>query len=193
MPVTRSHTGIHLRRKESGFTLPEILVTIVILTIIFAVAVPTWQSLGEARRVDSATMQFAADLRLAHGKASNQLAAWRVELNPDRGSSNAGADYSLVQLDPSGNVIASSRVSRTLPDNTLLNSATLLPLGGTTAIEFFPNGSASAVGTLNLGAASTDGCLPSTPSGPRIRVTVNGNSPLHCVTFSTATSRVKVD
>ena len=161
--------------------------------ILLGIASTSWFSAVEGRRVDSATNQLASDLRLAHTKATNRLATWRTVLNPDRGAEIAGADYSLVALDSAGNPIAGTAISRTLPDNVMLNSPTLLPIGGTTGVQFAPNGSASAVGTLNLGAAGTDGCPSGTPTtGPRIRVTVD-NDPIHCITFNSATSRIEVD
>lgn len=179
------------RRDERGFTLPEVLIVIVIMGILFAIATSSWFGLVERRTVDSASNQLVADMRLANSKASNQLATWRVVLNPDKVASGAGADYSLVRLDPAGNPVAGTEISRTLPDNALLNSPTLLPLGGTSAVQFASDGSASTVGTPNLSAA--DGCPSGTPTtGPRIRVTVDG-SPLHCITFNTATSRIRVD
>lgn len=171
------------------------MTTIVIIGIVFAIATSSWSGLVEGRRVTSATNQLAADMRLAHTKATNQLAPWRIVLNPDRGAESAGADYSLVKLDPAGNPVTSSEISRTFPDDVLLNSPTLLALGGgTRAVQFASDGSSSAVGTLDLGAAGTDGCPSGTPTiGPRIRVTVDDSTPMHCVTFNTATSRIKVD
>lgn len=181
------------RKNEWGFTLPEVLVTILIMGILFAIATSSWFSVVESRRVDSATNQLVADLRLAHSRSTNQLADWRVVLTPDRGAEADGADYFLEKLDSAGNPIAGSAISRTLPDNVLLNSPTLVDLGGTRAVRFAPDGSASIVGTLNLGASATDGCPSGTPvTGPRIRITVD-NNPLHCVTFTTSTSAIKVD
>ena len=178
---------------ERGFTLVEVTVTIILMGILLGIATSTWFGVVESRRVDSATNQLAADLRLAHSKATNRLATWRVVLNPNRGAEIAGADYSLVALDSAGNPIAGTAIPRTLPDDVLLNSPTLLPSGGTTGVQFAPNGSASAVGTLDPGAAGTDGCPPGTPTnGPRIRVTVD-NDPIHCITFNSATSRIEVD
>jgi prepilin-type N-terminal cleavage/methylation domain-containing protein len=181
------------RENERGFTLVEVMVTIVIMGIVFAIASSTWFSVAEGRRVDSATNQLVSDLRLAHTRATNQLAGWRVVLNADRGPVSAGADYSLVKLDSAGNPVPATEVPYTLPDDALLNSPTLVASGGTQAVNFAADSSASVVGTVNLGAAATDGCPASTPaSGPRIRVTVD-NNPMHCVTFNTVTSRIKVD
>lgn len=181
-------------KDERGFTMPELLVTILIMSLIFAIGIPSYWSVIEGRNVDSATNKFVADLRLTHSKATNQLTTWRVVLNPGRGAESAGADYSLVPLNSSGNPVTASAISRTLPDNAKLDSPTLsVPLVGTRAVQFAPDGSASAVGILNLGVAGTDGCPSSTPAtGPRIRITVD-NDPMHCVTFNTATSRVRVD
>lgn len=173
--------------------MPEVTIVIVLMGIVLAIASGSWFGVVESRQVDSATNQLVSDLRLAHSKATNQLATWRVVLNPDRGAENVGADYSLVKLDSAGNPVAGSEVSRTLPDNALLDSPTLLGLGGTRAVQFAPDGSASAVGILDLGAAGTDGCPAGTPAtGPRIRIRVDDN-PMHCVTFNTATSRIMVD
>src|SRR5215217_1622563 len=49
------------------------MVTIIIMGIVFAIASSTWFGLAESRRVDSATNQVVADLRLAHTQATNRL------------------------------------------------------------------------------------------------------------------------
>ena len=183
--------------EERGFTLAEVMVTIIIMGIVFAIASTSWFGMIgpiiESRQVDSATNQLVSDLRLAHTRATNQLAGWRVVLNSDRGPVSAGADYSLVKLDSAGNPVPATEVAYTLPDDALLNSPTLVASGGTQAVNFAADSSASVVGTFDPVAAATDGCPLSTPaSGPRIRVTVD-NNPMHCVTFNTVTSRIKVD
>jgi prepilin-type N-terminal cleavage/methylation domain-containing protein len=68
---------------ERGFTLIEVMVTIIIMGIVFGIASSTWFSVVESRRVDSATNQVVADLRLAHTKATNQLEEWQVVLAAD--------------------------------------------------------------------------------------------------------------
>ncbi len=51
-------------RCEQGFTLPEVLITIVLMSIAFAIASSTWFNIVESREVDSAANQVAGDLRL---------------------------------------------------------------------------------------------------------------------------------
>lgn len=109
------------RKDEWGFTLPEVLITIVILGIILAIATTSWQALTESRQVDSAANQLASDLRTAHSSATNQLTSYEVVLNP--GTRN-------YQFGPAG-----SPSSRTLPEGTRIASSTTV--GG---LRFIPNG-----------------------------------------------------
>ena len=86
------------RRGERGFTLPELLVTIAILGILLAIAIVIWLGLLERWRVDAATNQLKADLRLAHANATNQLTDWRVVVAFDREEQDEGPDYYLAKL-----------------------------------------------------------------------------------------------
>ena len=92
---------------ERGFTLPEVLITIALLGILVAIAVPVWQNVVNSRSVDSATNQLASDLRLASSKSTNQLADWTVAFDSD----------SSYQLKADG-----TSISRTLPDETRILS-----------------------------------------------------------------------
>src|SRR5215211_6155805 len=58
---------------ERGFTLIEVIITIMLMLIVFGIASSTWFKVAESRRVDSATNQVVADLRLAHTQATNRL------------------------------------------------------------------------------------------------------------------------
>ena len=53
-------------KDERGFTLVEVWLRIIVMGIVFAVASSTWFGVVESRRVDSATNQVAADMRMAH-------------------------------------------------------------------------------------------------------------------------------
>ena len=84
-------------RDERGFTLPELLTTIAILAILIVIAVIMLLGILERRRVNAAANQLAADMRLAHTSAANQLTDWRVVLVPNRGQDDK-PDYYLVKL-----------------------------------------------------------------------------------------------
>ena len=76
MPQLRSHRSWE---RDNGFTLPEVLIVIVLLALVFAIATSTWFGVVESRRVDSATNQMVSELRLAHTTATNRLVSWRVQ------------------------------------------------------------------------------------------------------------------
>jgi prepilin-type N-terminal cleavage/methylation domain-containing protein len=193
-----------LRRDERGFTLPELLTTIAILGILIAIAIIIWLSLLERWRVDAAANQIAADLRLAHTRATNQLTDWRVVLVPqdpeEDSDEDLGADYYLVKLaqpydgdvPASAPVVASGvvPVARTLPANVkvtnhkaALNDAALpgwVPLPGPVAgrartLEFNSDGTMA----FNQGPAGS------------VCVTVDGDPEVR-VTVLSATSRVAI-
>ena len=65
---------------ERGFNLVEMLAVILIMGVVFGIATSTWFDWSEGRRVDSATTQVIADLRLSHSKATNRLADYSFRI-----------------------------------------------------------------------------------------------------------------
>lgn len=191
------------RSGELGFTLVEILTTITIMGILFAIATASWQSVIESRRVDSATNQVAADLRLANSTATSRLGVASIKFNSDGTQVSctnaagvaADADYCLYQPTASG-IVQKPRQFES--DIVKLTSPNLIPTSWASSIEFTANGTASAPGTLGVVApvgGAIVGCPASTPSTPpvaRMRITAGGNQ-VHCITFNAATSRIKID
>lgn len=97
-----------LRGDERGFTLPEVLITTILMGIVFTIATSTWFGVVEGRNADSAANQLAADLRLAHTQATNRLTPYQMVFT------NGSSTY---QIGPAG-----SLQSRTLPDSVKVNT-----------------------------------------------------------------------
>ncbi len=163
-----------LRKDEQGFTLPEVLTTIAIMGILVAIAVSIWLGLLERRRVDAAVNQFAADLRLAHTRATNQLTDWRVVYT------EGSRDYQLVKLSTVCNDTtcltppsAAETISRSLPEGTKIHEDSTNDTG---IIELNSDGSGRAL------------------SGPSAAIVISStdNDPKRSMTFAAATSRVKI-
>jgi Tfp pilus assembly protein FimT len=122
--------------------------------ILFGIATSTWFGVVESRRVDSATNQVVSDLRLAHTSATNRLMSWQVVVPLGGGPS--------YQIGVTGDLRP-----RTLPEGTEL-------AGGTTLVEFSPDGSAQITGSGNIVVRAEDD-LPSNdiainPVTSRVRV-----------------------
>ena len=148
--------------EERGFTLVEVLAVIIIMGIVFAIASSTWVKAVESRRVNSATNQVVADLRLGHSRATNRLEDWRVEMDADT------PNYRIYRKDPAtGNFTLVS--SSSLPERT-----EFLPTMGVSAIVFKPTAGAQITGAGGIKIAADDG------------------SPCHVIGVNSITSRTKV-
>jgi type IV fimbrial biogenesis protein FimT len=152
---------------ECGFTLVEVMITIVLMGIVFAIATPTWFAFIESRRVDSATNQLAADLRLAHTTATNRLVPQEVNLTA--GSS----EYSMTGFPP-----------RDLDDD----AGHEVAVATTVDIAFCPDGSAEIPPT------EPDVCSVGAVGGPTtITVAAADGAPSHTIEVNTVTSRIQID
>ena len=164
---------------ERGFTLIEVMVTIVIMGIVFAIASSFWFKMAESRRVDSATNQVVADLRLAHTQATNRLTdysfvapadpvpAWVVDLDPDPDP------LSTYQVGPPA--VPEDIDTMILPGDDRGTPKTKI-LAATT-IVFKPTGEAKTL----AGAPPED-----------ITVAASDGDPSHTININTVTSRVKI-
>jgi len=151
---------------ERGFTLVEVLTVILIMGIVFGIASSTWFKVVESRRVDSATNQVVADLRLAHTQATNHLTDYSFVVPAD--PVPAGVDpLSTYQIGPPGDL-----ETRTLPGDDQGTSET--KIASATTITFHSDGSADIDPAGNVTVAATDG------------------EPFHTINVNTVTSRVKV-
>lgn len=84
---------------QGGYSLAEVLATVVVLGILVSIAVIIFLGILEQRRVDAATDELVSDLRLAHTRATSELTDWRVVIVLDRGDEADGPDYYVMRLD----------------------------------------------------------------------------------------------
>lgn len=172
---------------------------ILIMGILFAIAMASWNSVIESRRVDSAANQLASDMRLAHSSAVNQLTDWRVVYKVGDSKYHLIKLSAVCPLATCSNPIAEEVIARELPQGTEIvcssNNAdpsanlrfsvydalgNLLPAtinnpGTTSTIEFNSDGSSYASSGPNAG----------------LRVGSN-NANAWKITVESTTSRVKV-
>ena len=149
---------------EIGFTLVEVLLVIIIMGIVLAIASSSWLGAVESRRVDSATNQVVADLRLAHTQAKNRLTETNFIV--------PSADSSTYEVGPPGDL-----ETRNLPGDDQGTPKTKI-LDDTT-ITFHAEGGAEIdpAGVINITVTTTDD---------------DPDEPFHTINVNTVTSRVKV-
>lgn len=161
---THKARGQNVYAKEDGFTLAEVLITIALMGILLGIAVSTWNGVTDSRRAESAANQLAADLRLAHTNATNQLTHWHVIEDksdiPDAPDVSS-ADYYLV-LDEGG-VSVDDVEPRNLPERTRLSSFE--------DVTFEADGSASKLGGGDCGELSYEVEADSGEPSPGMRLT----------------------
>jgi type IV fimbrial biogenesis protein FimT len=133
-----------IRGDERGFTLVELVLVILLMGIVFAIASSTWFGAIESRRVDAATNQVVADLRLAHTQAIDRLT--------DSSFIVPSANSPTYQIGPAGNLD-----TRSLPDDNQPTPRTKI-LDATT-IVFKADGSAQSAqavgGIVTIRVSST--------------------------------------
>ena len=191
---------------ERGYTLPEILTAVAITSIILAIGIIVLLALLERWRVEAAADQFAADLRLAHTRATEQLTDWRVVFMHDGTplSRCSSADYCMVKLnapygsgDPKPTLDDETPpVHRELPERTKIKEVTFDPdcSHGDSNAVVPPSSCGSdteATRTLEFNSNGTVRTLRPGQSGTVVISSEDG-SPECPVVFNAATSRIRI-
>lgn len=152
--------------------------TIAIMGILLAIGIIVWLGLLEQRRVDAAARQFAADLRLAHTSATNQLTDWRVIYRLGQ------PEYHLVRLSQvcpetaCSNPRAVEVIRRELPEKT--------------AVVESSNGADGVVSRFNLYNATAAALLPTTVNQPGSTSSIEFNPDGGSYAYSGPISGLKV-
>ena len=192
---------------ERGYTLPEILTAVAIVGIILAIGIIVLLALLERWRVEAAADQFAADLRLAHIRATEQLTDWRVVFMHDGTplSRCSSADYCVVKLnapygagDPAPALDDETPpVRRELPERTKIKEVTFDPdcsHGDPDAVvspSYCGSAQSGATRTLEFNSNGTVRTLRPGQSGTVV-ISSDDGSPRCPVVFNAPTSRIRI-
>lgn len=124
-------------RKRRGFTLPEAMIVVVILGVMFSISLPRFNQTVRQRRVISATTALNADMPVAFSLAARQRKP--VTLTYDAAT---------------GEVRVNDRATDSLYLRRALRSSSEYQLDSVTmtpsTVQIFPNGVASAPFTMRL-------------------------------------------
>jgi prepilin-type N-terminal cleavage/methylation domain-containing protein len=195
--------------EERGYTLAEVLTAVAIMGVILAIGIIVLLALLERWRVEAAADQFAADLRLAHTRASEQLTDWRVVFMADGTplSRCSSADYCMVKLklpygsgDPAPALDDSvGPAVRELPEGTKIKEVTFDPdcSHGDRNAAIPPSycgtggGQNGATRTLEFNSNGTVRTLRPGQSGTVV-ISSDDGSPVCPVVFNAPTSRIRI-
>ena len=194
---------------EGGYSLPEVLTAVAIMSTILVVGVIVLLALLERWRVEAAADQFAADLRLAHTRATEQLTDWRVVFMHDGTplSGCSSAAYCLVKLnvpygagDPAPALDdAVDPAVRELPDGTRIKEVTFDPdcshgdRNAAVPPSYCGSGGAQdgATRTLEFNPNGTVRTLRPGQSGTVV-ISSDDGSPVCPIVFNAPTSRIRI-
>jgi type IV fimbrial biogenesis protein FimT len=178
-----------LWRDQRGFTLAEVMITVIIIGIVMAIASSTYSRVVQGRQVDSATNQLVADMRLAHTQSTNRLTEFRLVYRQGGTVTCNGGTFDYCLLEQTG-TSTYEQTGRDLPQGARILSSTLLD-DGTLPAGFTGSGMKSLKFTSSGGASSPGGT-----SGTTTRITISpdgATEPSHVIDVNTVTSRVQVD
>lgn len=140
---------------ESGFTLIEMMVTVSVMAILLAIAVPSFQGVALSSKLTSLANDFVASAQLARSEAIKRNRPARLCASSD-GETCTGGDWAAgwVVLRDDGVVV---QAQKKLPDGFMMS-------GNVTSISF----SATGVGVIAAATLTVCRKLPSVGSQERV-------------------------
>ena len=142
-----------------GFTLVELMVTLAVLAIVLAIAIPSYQGLTRSSRITSLSNELIASLALARSEAVRRgktVKVCKADANASTPACSSGAAWTDGWLvDVGGTVIRTVQIS-----NTGISISTAAD-----EVEFRPNGTSSAAVTITI---SLTGCTSGESNAKRV-------------------------
>ena len=133
-------------RGRFGFTMVDVVITVLIIGIMAAVAVPRFVDSLHRHRADAAAAKIQADLEYARRTAMARSTQLTVQF------AAASNDYTLVGIDRPDRVGESYHV--TLSDHPFESTLVSASLGGDEAVQFNQYGVPDSGGTITVKSGS---------------------------------------
>lgn len=180
MIIHKRHCGLKLNG-SLGFSLPELLVVIVIIGIISAVGIPAFFFLVRRERVNSVALEVAGWVELVRNAAADEIS---VAGNPNTEGCEITFETPLTALGPSA-LIASADCD--LPEDELRT-----PADSQEPIDIaFPSVQPPIIFTpRGIWIVDDEDSLPNVDF--EIVIELNGNRPLRCVRLSRVLGSVEI-
>jgi prepilin-type N-terminal cleavage/methylation domain-containing protein len=182
MALTMPRFGrFHLQSKPSGFSLPEVLVVVMILGITAAVGVPGLFFLVRRARVNSVALEAAGWIESVRNAAADNVSnldnegGCQLTFTPAAGMA---ARSQLADVDPQCTNLA-IEPTLLIPDTVQQDTVTITSVGDTEVIRFTPRG-------LWTNAAGVTGV------GFELQITLDDGGPLRCVRVSPTLGSVDI-
>ena len=158
------------RRKQSGFTLLELVLVMVIIAIALSAAVPMLQGWSRVRDLNNAADQFVQFTRLARAQAAADGVIYRLNIDANSGT------YQLTKQDDQKFITMATDLGdvQRMPVGFRIE---LTPAAGQTssssAIDFYPTGRTQP-STIRISAPSGDSRVVNCPAAAEQFVIVTG-------------------
>src|SRR5574343_230104 len=184
---------LHTKPKESGFTLIELMITVVILIILTSIALPDMRAFINSTRLSSSANDILADLALARSEAIKRGIPVSVCASSN-GSSCTGGNWSdghIVFSDSGGTSFVGNGVVDTANDTVIRvapssgANITISASGFSNAsfLSYGPTGSASTISNTSPGAFKI--CDDHTANhGRQVSVMASGRTAISSTTLS---------
>ena len=133
-----------LRKRQSGFTLIEMMIVIAVLAIMSAIAIPNFMSLLPGMRLNGAARQVMGDLMAVRMNAVKQNNEFKVFFN------SPGANQYQILDDDDNDGTADTGEAITTPAKNIQDNYPDVTVSSTNNPIFFPRGTATGLPTVTL-------------------------------------------
>ena len=131
-----STTGPKNRRGAGGFTLLELIVVLVLVSVVLALAAPSLRRFARGRKTSDTAAHLLALTHLARSQAVAQARLYRLNVDPEAGT------YWLTAQDAGAFVTLQSDYGRVFrfPDDVTVTVEADEPFDDTPYVQFYPDG-----------------------------------------------------